>query len=525
MKYFLTLGEIYFTIQTNVAVHFLSRLPFVNKIVQPSWHSRYQLKRIVAWLGVLFDLIKQTLANNISILFFIYLIPNLMLPENARTSGVYIASFVLLKCVSSPIFECKLFRSQADDYTYLNHFMVEPAQYYRYKAVKNAFYEGIMVFPVLLYILRDVLTVFALVSLKVASIFLCNVFYLNFYKRKTRAPKLRIRQAIGFFVVCISYFCLYWQLYQHLSISCSLACSLIAASAILTAACWKYHCDFTDYKSIAVQFVDKSVITFQVSVSSSVGEDVNGIRDTPWEENKAFLQANYDLSLPEYLEKVFAHRYGKALWRSNRTQAGVFLGIFFLLGLAVRFHWLSVSASNVLSYSPMLITFVASLSFAGRLSQMYFRCIDMHILYHHLCSKEFLRTAIIKRWFHSLKFDFMHSLTIVCGILGFLIVSNISLPFLVVLQLITVCVLILILWETYEWIIYYLVQPYSVELTVKSPIFKILGCAESIFNLLALFVRSNLSTALPFVLCLTICSVGILFLCYIWAPRTFKLRL
>lgn len=110
------------------------------------------------------------------------------------------------------------------------------------------------------------------------------------------------------------------------------------------------------------------------------------------------------------------------------------------------------------------------------------------------------------------------------NILLMLFLSELQMPLATVMELVAVCVVFLIFWETYECIVYYVVQPYSVDLTAKSPVFKMLGYLESIFYLLVLFVRRDLTAALPWVCAVGAGAVAVFFFCRRLAPKTFRLR-
>jgi len=61
-------------------------------------------------------------------------------------------------------------------------------------------------------------------------------------------------------------------------------------------------------------------------------------------------------------------------------------------------------------------------------------------------------------------------------------------------------------------------------MTAKSPIFTALSCLEGIFQLLVLFVRRDLTAALPVVGAVCLASVAVFFASRKFAPKTFHLR-
>lgn len=522
---FMVYGEFYLVIQINAFLFYLSRLPVLGKLVHNFWYSRYRLKKIWSLFSLIFGFIKSALGNNIGTLVLLYVVPHLFLTEEKVTIGVFIMLFILLKCVAGAMMECGLFKSTAEDYTFLTHFMVNPASYYRYKAAKNVFFSCFMLFPVLYFLFRNWGMVGALVMFKLLCTLGGNVLYLSFYKRFGRLPDKRIRHIMVYPLILLAYGGACLGLYGDVSVSPVWQFAAGAVCAILAALCWRYHMRYSDYKKIAVKYANQSAVTFRVTVqSSSAGEEENGLLESGWEENREFFRVHKEETPERYLDLAFIRRFGKALRKERRDRILSMFLIGAVLGLGIRFGWLPVTSDSVLDYTPVLIAFATSLTFANRLMQVYFRNIDLHMLYQHMATPEFIRKSMLQRYLYLLKGALASSAAIVLYLLFLLFLSDLRLPVGTVTKLAAVCIIFLILWETYECIVYYIVQPYSVDLTVKSPVFKILGYMEGIFQLMVLFVRKDLTAALPWMCVACACILTAFFVSRRYAPKTFRLR-
>lgn len=518
-------AEIYLTIQINAFLYYLNRLPVFGKIVHSSWHSRYRLKKIWSLFSLAFGLVRSALANNIGTWILLYMIPHLFLEEAEVVSGVFLMLFILVKCVAGAMMECGLFKSSAEDYTFLTHFMVNPVSYYRYKAAKNAFFSSFMLFPVLYFLFRDWGLVGALVLMKLLCILGGNVAYLSIYKRLGRLPDKRVRRVTAYLLILLAYGSAYFGVYGNLAIPPAGQIAVGTLCAILAAACWRYHMAYSDYKKIAVRFANQSAVSFRVTVrSSSAGEEENGLLESGWEENREFFRTHGEETPERYLELAFIRRFGRAIRRERRDRIVSMFFIGAVLGLGIRFGWLPVTSDTVLDYTPVLIAFAVSMTFANRLMQMYFRNIDLHMLYHHMASPIFIRRSMLQRYLYLLRGDLVSAAVIVLHILFLLFLSGLQVPGSTVVKLAGVCILFLVLWETYECIVYYAIQPYSADMTAKSPVFKILGYLEGLFQLLVLFVRRDLTAALPWMCVVCACAVAVFFLTRKFAPKTFRLR-
>lgn len=522
---FLAYGEVWLSIQINAFLYYLSRLPVLGKIVHTSWYSRYRLKKIWSLISLAFGFIKSALANNIGTWIMIYAVPHLFIREGEVTAGVYLVLFLLLKCVGGALLECGIFKTSAEDHTFLNHFMVNPITYYQYKAAKGAFFSSIMLFPVIYFLFRDWGMAAALVLFKLFCILGGNVVYLSFYKKYRCLPAKRVRQIAACLVILSAYVGAFLGFWQDAGLPPAGQLALGAGSAVFSAVCWMYHLRYSDYKSIAVKFADPGAVTFQITVQSSAAEEAaNGLQEYSWEENRDFFNAYGEEAPEQYLDRAFFRRFGKELRKERRDRALVLLLIGLVLGLGIRLGWFPVTEETVLDYSPVLIALATSMTFSGRLMQMYFRSIDLHMLYHHMATPEFIRRSMLRRYFYILKTDLFSAAALAADILLMLFLSGLRVPAGTVLGLMAVCIVFLVFWETYECIVYYGIQPYAVDMTAKSPVFTALGYLEGIFYLLVLLVRRDLTEALPWVCGACVGAVAAFFLCRRFAPKTFLLR-
>lgn len=522
---FLVYGEIYLAIQVNAFLYFMSKLPVLGKIVQNSWYSRYQLKKVWSLFSLAFGFIKSSLANNIGTLAILYIVPHLIMKDEKITAGVYFILFILLKCIGGMVLDCELFKASAEDYTFLNHFMVNPVSYYRHKALKNTFFSSVMLFPVIYFLFRDWKMTASIVVFKIFCKLFGNVVYLSCYHKYGHLPSKRSRRLMVLPFILLAYIGALLGWYENVQIPPVWMFVMGIASAALALCCWIYHLRYTDYRRIAVKFAGQSAVSFQIAMKSgSIGEEEDGLLESGWEQNREFFNAHQNETPENYLEMAFFNRFGKILRREKRNKVLVQFLIGVVLGLGIRFGWIPVTSETVLDYSPLLIAFATSMTFAQHLMQIYFRNIDSHMLYHHIMTPEFIRNSMLKRYLNLLRGDLFSAAAIAANIFLMMFLSGLSLPVGTVVKLSVVCIAYLIFWETYECIVYYTIQPYSVDMTAKSPLFKVLGCLESIFYLLVLFVRRDLTAALPWVCIIAAVSVVMFFMSRKFAPRLFRLR-
>lgn len=273
-----------------------------------------------------------------------------------------------------------------------------------------------------------------------------------------------------------------------------------------------------------MRFANQGVISFRVSVGGDTREGEDGLKDSEWKENKVFFEKNRHLSTVAYMDKAFIHRFGKSIIKTYLAQFIFYVLIFFVLGILIRNDVLVLYSDSILEYSPILLSVVVGFSFAARFTQMFFRNIDIHMMTFNICSRTFVKNSMRKRMGALLLCDIIMTVLIACCIIMFEIVSGCILGVEDNLKLILVCGIYLMIWEIYEMAVYYFIQPYSVDLTVKSPLFTALGVFDNVFTLVILFVRTNITNAVLLMLGILFVALLAYFIGFNYAYKTFKLR-
>lgn len=523
MNKWITFGEIYLTIQTNAFIYYLGKLPFVKYLVRSTWYSKYGWKHLFSLFGVIIGFVKDAIGKNIGTLLWVYCVPLLAAPDHSMGRQEYFLLFLGVSCLVSLVDGSAIFNSSPQDYTFLYHFMVNPKVYYLYKTLQQVFFSSVMIFPVLCFLLRDALLVTTAVAMKVMCELVGNSAYLFYYRKNKRLPRIRTRQIATVAVFALTYICLFAIDKPCIQFSEISLAVITTIAATISFVCWRFHNRFDNYREIAVTFGNQSMVSLHISVRS-VGEDERGLVENPWQENKAYFERFQCLLPAEYLHHAFWERFGKAIRKDNRAQAIVACGFLLIVGLCIRMGWIPLEAEELLAYSPILLSWTLGFSTANKMTQMYFRNIDLHLLYNHMSTEKYIKDSMVRRYLHLLKTDLVFTGVTLVGIITFLLASGLMLPAKTILQLLIISAAVLVMWDTYELMLYYFIQPYTVDLTAKSPLFSFLQVVDGLFVALTLFVRHDLTLAFPVIIALAIIMLIICFVSSRLAYKFFKLR-
>jgi fumarate reductase subunit C len=295
-------------------------------------------------------------------------------------------------------------------------------------------------------------------------------------------------------------------------------------SFAIIAAAWRYVIRYKDFKAVAVQFASKDVVALRVSVTTPLNEGDTGLKSYDWSINKQFWEENNSRQPENYLEHAFNNRFSKPIRGFVKQTLILNLIIAVTVGLLIRSDIIKIDPSNLLAYSPMLLSLVISMNYSLSYLQLCFRNLDLPLLYHHLYSRKRIIQSMKRRAAFLFKIGVLQLSSFAASMFIFLKIARLQLSPNLFFNLLAVYSLVFLIYELFHFLTYYALQPYSTELSVKSPLFTVLSIVSNLFAVYFLFARANvLSLTGPLVI-----IAGMLILCCAgltkFVDKTFKLR-
>ncbi|MCB2209871.1 hypothetical protein KQH62_03150 [bacterium] len=519
--------KVILTINANSFLYFLDKLPIINRVITPGLYRKAKLKQVLSFFGTLFDFIKTAIGQSILVLVFIRYLPLLLQGQDLSGSpaiGLQASLFLILFCVLPAFQQSGIFQTSKEDFIFLNHFSLNPDGYYRVKTGMGLVRQFIALFPVLLFILSDLYTAFMLVSVKLAFVMLGNMFFLEQYRKGRKLTNVYNRLAIFLSVGALTYVGVYFDRIPTFMPSRLLAILISLVSIAILAWGWRYVVRYRNFKEIAVQFASKDVLALKVSVTTPLNEGETGLEALDWATNKQYWEEHKNKTPANYIEHALNSRFRKPIWRSVRQTIIMGLILSSAVGLLIRSNVIKIDASNLLVYSPILISLVIGMTYGIYYLQLCFRNLDLPLLYHRLYSKQRIIQSMKRRATFLLGIGLLNLSAFALSLFLFLQIAKLSLSASTFLNLLGVYSLIFLIYELYHFLTYYALQPYSTALTVKSPVFTVLSIFESLFGVYFLFARANvLELTQPLVIISVVLFLSIVVLTR-FVDKTFKLR-
>ncbi len=528
MRNLLIFVRIRFIMQTNAFLYYLSKLPII-KLLIPQNIYRYALPKIlVSLFGFILDFIKNTLVSNLGAVLAMYWMPRLLMRLFGRQEAdnvlLYTFFFVTVSCLLPAMEQSKLFTSTRDDILFLNHFMMDPEAWYHQKIINILWKNGVLIAPALIFVFWDAYFVFCLVCVRLATIAISNYVYLVLFNKKSKLPDRKSRWSLSILCTLALYCSCFFIQFQDRALSPWILAGIgVAALAICAAFCIPLF-RFRDYKTIAVEFASKNTPVFDVRTLS--GGELDAINLKEEDEIVYTTQFNSLIHLGswDYFDKILKRRMAKA-FRNQRKQTIIFNTIFALAGgLLFRFKIFGLQTSNLLHYSSFVITTVIGMTYGHSFLELCFRNMDAPLLYHRFYDAATIRMSFLRRFrYLMLNGLFLLGLAL-ADVCVLLIAAGTWLPTSTILVFGIVFAIILFVFETIHLIAYYLIQPYTTDCTVKSPLFTAVNTVEGLLTYGILFIRGDITNLLLPIAILALLALGGFLTVLRVVPHTFKIR-
>lgn len=509
----------------NAMLHYFSKIPFLGGLVGPRVFRSQRFKHLLSALGACYRFLRDAIGRTVGIYLFVVTAAGWLMrgrsPEEMQ--ALRMSVYLLVFCVLPVITGARLFSGTREDHMFLEHFMMPPNRYYRMKAMRILLKELVIPLPVLWWIFRTPQAVLLATGANILASALAECLYLGLYAKKgkliARWKRMMVSGALKIAVLVFLY--IGWLPRCRPTMASALAVCAGGAVAVLFEAATILR--FRRFKEIAVRFANADATAAQVVFGTTISEEDRGICHDAPEEAKAYALAHAEDAPLAYLDGVFRHRFSKILRNLVLKQLRQSAILMLAVAAAIRLDIL-VLHRPALSYTPFLLTFVYALPRAQSYLSILFRNIDRVFLANHLYRPEDVRRLMARRTMHL----FGMSIPMLLGFFAMLYLFNwvaaLGLSAGTIARLMIPYALLYYFYDLLQVATYFGIQPYSTELTVKSPVFTVLGILLSALQASFLFIRANILENIPQIAA----ALGVMILLwgivYCYSPRWFRLR-
>ncbi|MDD6794442.1 MAG: hypothetical protein PUE01_03365 [Clostridiaceae bacterium] len=530
-KTFINSFNVSFVEGANTSIYYLRKIPIIGKKIPERIYAETDGKIIYGIIKLILAFFGQFVRKGIYLGLFIWLPAELMVGKfpSVNKEELMLQGFVLLNMILGSIINSKILESDKNLCVMIKFLRVNPKKYYLGQLVFKVLSQFIYFIPGFLIIGFDIkATLMLLVELS-AFRMIFEVFVIAMFKKYDYV----LNEHTGFSLFCmlIPFLIAYLPACFNITFGfAKIVYNPIFMVIVFTvgAICTKFIFSYNGYTAISRRMAKMSSL-----VDGEVQEDLNfadvkinekklnsKLLDTRKFENKS----GYD-----YLNSIFFYRNNKIVQRSMLTKSCIIVVTFIGIVIATFTVLKGKNVENfeaLINSGPLFVFIMYTLCSAERLCKAMFYNCDLSLLnYNFYKTPKAILNNFTCRLKRVLVIINLPVVLLVASISAYVFIIGKQNEFIKIVPLLVLIMVLGIFFSMYSLFMYYIIQPYTKDLKVKSPVF---SGANTLMYLLC-FVCLKIKAAPTYftlgVIIVTLLFTPISLYCiYKYAPKTFKIK-
>lgn len=503
---------------TNAFINFLSKLPGLKILSFKKLYKNTGLKKILAGFGFLFELIKETILPSI---FTALIFWRLFVRLGIDNISIKLLSYILIAVIASKISKPTFLIHNEDDYIFLNLFSINSRVYYLNKIFTNIVISILANFPATYYVFQDLGIALKLAVLNLASMLLVNMIYLNYIKKRETLPKSEIRALISALFVILGGLVIFLRV--DLNLNDKILNILAIASAVISILGIAFILKYKNYPALKRITANSSGQVVKMSVSTAINEDSSKYLVSDAEEIQNFQNKYKDVDPAKYIDMAFFSRYRKVFIKNLRGNFSGSIAILIIYSIAIKIGIIK-KPESFSEISGLAIAFAVGTGYSAALLQMCFRNVDRILLKNKILTEQGLYESLKYRIRMLIKSSFFDLLSVGLGFLILIFLNGLKFEPIEFARIMAAYLAMMASMGLVEIMVYYIFSPYSAELNVKSPAYKVVRFISGLVFALFILKNANILNIEKYIYI----AFGVIVLIFLFAKkyfiRTFILR-
>lgn len=503
---------------TNAFINFLSKLPGLKILSFKKLYKNTGLKKILAGFGFLFELIKETILPSI---FTALIFWRLFVRLGIDNISIKLLSYILIAVIASKISKPTFLIHNEDDYIFLNLFSINSRVYYLNKIFTNIVISILANFPATYYVFQDLGIALKLAVLNLASMLLVNMIYLNYIKKRETLPKSEIRALISALFVILGGLVIFLRV--DLNLNDKILNILAIASAVISILGIAFILKYKNYPALKRITANSSGQVVKMSVSTAINEDSSKYLVSDAEEIQNFQNKYKDVDPAKYIDMAFFSRYRKVFIKNLRGNFSGGIAILIIYSIAIKIGIIK-KPESFSEISGLAIAFAVGTGYSAALLQMCFRNVDRILLKNKILTEQGLYESLKYRIRMLIKSSFFDLLSVGLGFLILIFLNGLKFEPIEFARIMAAYLAMMASMGLVEIMVYYIFSPYSAELNVKSPAYKVVRFISGLVFALFILKNANILNIEKYIYI----AFGVTVLIFLFAKkyfiRTFRLR-
>lgn len=503
---------------TNAFINFLSKLPGLKILSFKKLYKNTGLKKILASLGFLFELIKETILPSI---FTALIFWRLFVRLGIDNISIKLLSYILIAVIASKISKPTFLIHNEDDYIFLNLFSINSRVYYLNKIFTNIVISILANFPATYYVFQDLGIALKLAVLNLASMLLVNMIYLTYIKKRETLPKSEIRALISALFVILGGLVIFLRV--DLNLNDRILNILAIVSTIISIFGIAFILRYKNYPALKRITANSSGQVVKMSVTTTINEDSSQYLVSDAEEIQNFQNKYKDADPAKYIDMAFFSRYKKVFKKNLRSNFSGSIAILIIYSIAIKIGIIK-KPESFSDISGLAIAFAVGTGYSAALLQMCFRNVDRILLKNKILTEQGLYESLKYRIRMLIKASFFDLLSVGLGFLILIFLNGLKFEPIEFARIMAAYLAMMASMGLVEIMVYYIFSPYSAELNVKSPAYKVVRFISGLVFALFILKNANILNIEKYIYI----AFGVTVLIFLFAKkyfiRTFRLR-
>lgn len=528
IRTFLNTYKFSFSEGANTLIYFLKKLPFIGKRIPEILYRKTTAKLVIGIIVEIFSFLFGFLRKAIYLGVMVILPSILMVRENGDILPIALHIFFFLSFFIGPIANATITHNQMATFKMVRLMKVKPKNYFRSKILYKRILDFIHFLPLMMIALSP-LKGLILTAEFIAVKFIGEALHLILYER----AKIVLNLKIWFNIVIIILGLVLAYVLPAIGLTMKVSSvffgvigiTVISVFAVISAVYifkYRYYREISKVILSTVANFDKDTVMVEATFSDVkinekkfTAEDLNSKK---FENKKGY----------EYLNAIFFMRHRKLLTIATKKRTAVVIIISILtIGATVIMPEINTGLISMLQKSGALWVFIMyMMSTSERVCKaMFYNCDASLLRYSYYREGSVILSNFKARLKRIVGLNLIPAVTICLGIIA-VITSTQSLY--IIGSMIPIFISIICLscfFSIHHLFLYYVIQPYTAQLTVKSPLFSTINMVVYAVAYMCLqFNGSSYLFSLGVIGVTIVYIVIVLAVTYKFAPKTFKLR-
>jgi hypothetical protein len=521
LEAFLTSFRLKNTYKTNGIIYSLKSIPIIKKLLPVSLYGSPGLKKFANIVSVLWELISIFLGKLLYLLLMIFLLTD---PMKSGSADSFVHMFFFLT-VAGGFLNTQIFDPAKDKYYAIILMRMSAREY----TLSNYFYfllkmlVGFLPFTLLFGTLSGVHIVICLVMplFVISAKLIFTALALRNYARTGRTKNENLPAPVVWAGAGVSLVAAYLPPFLGYAMNGAAFFALFIAAAIGAVFSFSYVLKFREYRGIYKRLLTAD--SFAISRKDMAAQAAQKSY-----QKKMDLEATSSKNGYKYFNDLFVKRHSRLLTKSAKRITLISLAALVLSIAACFLFPKAKSEINglMLTFLPYFL-FVMYLVNRGKVitQAMFMNCDHSMLTYRFYRQPRALLLLFTERLKSIILINLMPAAVIALALpLLLWLTGGTDNPFNYVLLFVSI-IAMSVFFSVHNMILYYLLQPYNVNLEMKSSIFTIVNTLTYVVCYIA--IGKEVPTLIFGTLISAFCIVYIavaLILAYRLAPKTFKLR-